>query len=236
MIVWAGISSETVGMVIEHYPNVIIPSKNQEVQNVPGRNGDILIGNGSFNNYEQPYRAFLDSKEIGGLSVVMPRLVDWLLGHDGYQRLEDTYFPDVYRMAYYSGGTEFMNIFGEYGEGNLTFMRAPEKYFKMGAYPIVLTKGKTLFNPSSFDALPIIDIQGDGSNGALMLNDSRFDIKTVPANMTIDSKAHKAFNGSTNYSHLLIGRYEDLVLKKETTITWSGGITSVSITPRWWTV
>ena len=236
MIIWAGTSSKDVGMVIEHYPSIIIPSRSQEVENIPGRNGDLLIDYGSFNNYEQPYQAFLDVKEIGGLNAVMPRLVDWLMGHEGYQRLEDTYFPDIYRMAYYSGGSEFLNIFGEYGEGTLTFVCAPEKYFKMGEREIVLSQNHYLKNPSAFGAMPLIQITGDGTNGNLIFNGNSFGIKTVPSLITIDTKTHRAYNGTTNYSNLITGKYEDLKMEKETTITWSGGITGVTITPRWWTI
>ena len=236
MIIWAGTSNKDVGMIIEHYPGVRFPNRSQEVQNVPGRNGDIVLPYGSFQNYEQSYSAFLDAKNIGGLEQVMPKIADWLLGHDGYQRLEDSYFPDVYRMAFYSGGTEFLSFFNEYGEGTLTFNCAPEKYFKMGEREIALSKNQVLLNPSSFAAFPLIYLTGNGSNGTLTFNSSSVTITAVPANMTIDVKLHKCYNGSTNYNSKFSGYYENLKLGRETTITWSGGITGVTLIPRWWTI
>ena len=236
MIIWAGTSSKDVGMVVEHYPSVVIPQKKIEVQQVPGRNGAIVTSTGAFENYTQTYDAFLDSKYIGGLEGAMPKIVDWLLGHDGYQRLEDTYFPGVYRMAYYTGGAEFVSMFNEYGEGKLTFNCAPEKYLKSGEWPIEITKGKKLFNPTSFPASPLIEIVGNGTDGTLNFNGKEFTIKTVPAALTIDVKQHKSYHGSILYSSLIIGEYENLKLEKETLIGWSGGITSVKLTPRWWTI
>lgn len=236
MIIWAGTSSKDVGMVVEHYPSVTIPQKKIEVQKVPGRNDDIVISTGAFDNYTQTYDAFLDVKYIGGLEGAMPKIVDWLLGHDGYYRLEDTYFPDVYRMAYYTGGAEFVSMFNEYGEGKLTFTCAPEKYLKSGEQPIEMTKGKKLFNPTNFQAMPIIEITGNGNDGILNFNGNEFTIKTVPAVITIDVKQHKSYRGSISYSSLIVGEYESLRLEKETLVGWSGGITSVKITPRWWTV
>lgn len=236
MIIWAGTSSKDVGMVVEHYPSVVIPQKKIEVQQVPGRNGDIVTSTGAFENYTQTYDTFLDSKYIGGLEGAMPKIVDWLLGHDGYQRLEDTYFPGVYRMAYYTGGAEFVSMFNEYGEGKLTFNCAPEKYLKSGEWPIELTKGKKLFNPTNFSASPLIEITGNGNDGVLNFNGEEFIIKTVPAEVTIDVKIHKSHRGSISYSNLIIGEYENLKLGKETLIGWSGGITSVKLTPRWWTI
>lgn len=236
MIIWAGTSNKDVGMVVEHYPSIIIPQRNQDVQTVPGRNGAIVLSNGSFANYEQSYQVFLDAKHIGNLEQVMPKVTDWLLGNEGYQRLEDSYFPDVYRMAYYSGGAEFVSFFNEYGEGTLTFNCAPEKYFKMGDRDIVLSKNQVLRNPSVFAAMPLIKITGNGSNGTLTFNSNSLTIAAVPSSITIDTKLHKAYNGSTNYNNKISGYYENMKLGKETQITWSGGITAVTIVPRWWTI
>lgn len=241
MIIWAGTSSKDVGMVVEHYPSITIPQKKIEVQQVPGRNGDIVTSTGAFENYTQTYDTFLDSKYIGGLEGAMPKIVDWLLGHDGYQRLEDTYFPGVYRMAYYTGGAEFVSMFNEYGEGKLTFNCAPEKYLKSGEWPIVMTSGKKVFNQTVFPALPIVRLKGDGlSSGTLRFNDKTISISVVPDSMVIDAKRHKAYSEEEgrviSRSNRITGNYEDLTLAKETTVTWSGGITAVEIIPRWWTI
>ena len=235
MIIWAGTSNKDVGMIIEHYPSVVLPKRKQDIQKVPGRNGDIILTQNSFENYEQRYSAFLDAKHIGKLEQVMPKVVDWLLGHEGYQRLEDSYFPDVYRMAYYSGGSEFMSLFNEYGEGTLSFNCAPEKYYKTGEWPITLSKNQVLLNPSSFAAFPLITVRGSGS-GTLTFNSSSLTITSISTSVTIDTKLHKAYNGSTSRNNTISGNYDDLKLGTSTTITWSGGVTGVSIIPRWWTI
>lgn len=235
MIIWAGTSNKDVGMVIEHYPSVVFPERDQVIQEVPGRNGSVVLANGSFKNYEQQYSAFLDSKNIGGLEQVMPKVVDWLLGHEGYQRLEDSYFPDFYRMAFYSGGTSFINMFNEYGEGTLTFNCAPEKYYKTGEWPITLSKNQVLLNPSSFAASPLIVVTGSGS-GTLTFNSNSITISNIGTSVTIDVKLHKAYNGTTNRNNTITGSYENMKLGKSTTITWSGGVTGVKLTPRWWTI
>ena len=236
MIIWAGTSSEDVGMVIQHYPKVIIPARKREVQAVPGRSGDIIIEFDTFENYEQQYDCFLDAKQLGGLETVIPKVSDWLLGNRGYNRLEDSYFPDVYRMAYVVNSLEFTSHFNEYGWGTLTFNCAPEKYFKMGEEEITLSRNQKLFNPSSFPAKPLITLTGNGAGGILNLNGETISISSVPSKLVIDTKQHTVYNGATNMSSMIQGQYEKLFLGKETTFNWSGGITSVVITPRWWTV
>lgn len=236
MIIWAGTSSDDVGMIVEHYPSVQFPEKNIEVQNVPGRNGDIVLFNGSYSNYEQSYSVFLDSKNIGGLESVIPKIANWLLGNDSYQRLEDSYFPAFYRMAYYTGGTEFISILNEYGQGTLTFNCAPERYYKYGETPIQCELHQYLTNPSSFPAKPFIFINGTGSDGTLFFDEKPFQIKAVPAYLAIDAKLHTAYTGNGSYNYNIVGDYEDLTLGPETRISWYGGISSVQITPRWWTI
>lgn len=245
MIIWAGTSTKDVGMVVEHYPSIIIPQKNQEVQVVPGRNGNIVIPNGSFANYEQSYQVFLDAKYIGKLEQVMPKVSEWLLGNDGYQRLEDSYFPDFYRLAYYSGGTEFVSFFNEYGEGTLTFNCAPEKYYKYGDFDISLENGVVLKNPTVFPAKPTIRITPSGTSSDVVLTfttdgtantftikSGAFDYGTVG----IDVKDHRAFHGTTNLNRYIEGTYENIVLKGQTTITWTGNVSRVLMRPRWWTI
>lgn len=253
MIIWAGTSNLDVGMVVEHYPKPIIPRRKIEVQSVPGRNGDIILEQDAFENYEQPYSVFLDAKHIGGLSQVMPKLSDWLLGNKGYQKLEDSYFPDVYRMAYYSGGSEFISIFNEYGEGTLTFNCAPEKYLKSGDYFIPIASGTVIRNPTAFAAFPIIRVVLKGKTstsstlvGTISFNGTVVITITVPASSTsssgwtinIDTKNYACTGASTgvNRSGWLTGSYENMKLEKETAITFNSNITSILLKPRWWTI
>ena len=243
MIKWAGVSNSEIGIVVEHYPRPVLPERKQEVKVIHGGNGDAIITTKGFKNYDQPYSVFLEAKDIGGLERVMPKLADWLLGNEGYHRLEDSYFPDVYRMAYYSGGTEFISIFNEYGEGTLTFNCAPKKYYKTGDYAINVANGTKLYNPSAFDAEPLIYISGTGTCG-LWLNESVQGSNGLTISslgnkeIILDIEKHRIYDSDGNeYSDLLSGRYEDLILTKESTFHFSGsGVSSVQVKPRWWTV
>lgn len=235
MILWAGTSNKDVGMVVEHYPGIILPRRKQEIQQVPGRNGDIILFQDAYENYEQSYQVFLDGKAKGGMQKVIPKISDWLLGHSGYQRLEDSYFPDVYRMAYYTGGVEFVSFFNEYGEGVLTFNCAPEKYYKSGERPISITKGQIITNPTLFPAKPIVTITGNGA-GTIVFGANSLSISNIGGSVTIDVRDHRAYNGSTNRNATITGRYENMVLSGKTTISWSGGVTGMTMIPRWWTI
>ena len=235
MILWAGTSNKDVGMVVEHYPSIILPKRKQEIQQVPGRNGDIILYQDAYENYEQSYQVFIDSTLKGGMTRVIPMISDWLLGHQGYQRLEDSYFPDVYRMAYYTGGVEFISFFGQYGEGTLTFNCSPEKYYKMGERPISVSNGQLISNPTLFPAKPLVTLTGSGS-AVLYFGSNSLSISNIGGSVTIDIRDHKAYNGSTNRNSTITGLYENMLLKGKTNIHWTGGITKMTMIPRWWTL
>ena len=102
MIVWAGIPSYTCNVVVERFPNQPGPSRRYEAIQVPGRNGDLLIDSGAYNNYTQNYEVYFNAEQYktpSGARAVR----EWLQKPIGYQRLEDSYDPEYFRMAYYSG-------------------------------------------------------------------------------------------------------------------------------------
>ena len=211
MIEWAGVRSDDLGIVVEHYPKPIIPERQQSTQTVAGRSGDILFSTTSFKNYNQPYEVFLDSKEKGGLEAVFPRLVDWLMGNEGYQRLEDSYFPEFYRLAYYSGGAEFLTMFNEYGQGTLTFNCNPCKYFKTGEQEQEVEHNGKLYNPSSFPATPLIKfkttVKAANTYAAIQINDRPsvvIDISnfTVGTEITIDVATHTVTKSAPNSQNI----------------------------------
>lgn len=58
VIIWAGVPSTSVGVVVERYPAQPGPSRRIETIQVPGRNGDLLIDQGAWDNYGQDYEVY----------------------------------------------------------------------------------------------------------------------------------------------------------------------------------
>ena len=242
MIEFAGIRSDERFLVVEHYPSRTFPKRKYTIQSVPGRSGDIVIeeSEDAFSNYNQQYGVFIDAK-APGLPQVARGLAEWLLGSPGYQRLEDSYDPDFYRMAIYAGGEEFLNYFNEYGRGTLTFNCAPKRFYKIGEREISVSSGDKIYSPSSFRNHPIVMITGNG-NCTLTIHDKNgstknFTIKNVSGTVRIYSEEHKALNSSdVSVNANVQSDYENLYMDSESSITWNSAVTSVSIIPRWWTI
>lgn len=172
MIYFNGICSNDLGVIIEHYPRVIFPEKKLITYDVPGRNGTEVIDTGVFSNYDQQYEVFFDSKFKGGLNATIPQIASWLLGENGYCRLEDSYFPEYYRYAIVKNGHEFLSYFNEYGRGTLTFNCKPERFYKTGERKMAILNGQTIHNPSGFKAQPIYYFTGNISSVQLTFTEN----------------------------------------------------------------
>lgn len=227
MIKFAGVRSDDLHLVVEHYPTRSFPERAYEVIEVPGRDGDVVIPTGGFKNYRQSYSVFIESydPEEPRYQMIARNVAEWLLGNPGYQRLEDSYDPEIYRMAYYSGGAEFSNFFNTYGRGSIEFTCAPRRFYKTGELPIEVTSSSELINPSVFPANPIYEISGSSItvNGNTMTFGS--------SGVVIDTERHTAKTQGGISVSVISGNYEDLKLVKENTF---GG--SYTVTPRWWTI
>lgn len=242
MIEFNGIRSDERYLIVEHYPTRTFPKRKYTIQSIPGRSGDYVIDEGedAFSNYDQKYTVFLDSK-APGLPQAARGLAEWLLGSTGYQRLEDSYDPDFYRMALYAGGEEFLNYFNEYGRGTLTFNCAPKRFYKSGEREIAVTSGAKIYSPSPFRNHPIYKITGSGNctitvhakNGTT----KAFTINSVSGTVTVYSEEHKALTSSNvSVNANVQSDYENLYMDSESYLTWNSAVSSVIIIPRWWTI
>lgn len=201
MITFDGITSDQMHLVVEHRPKIILPRRRQEVITVPGRNGDIILDSGSFENYEQSYQVFLDPNYGGSnrghsIDYYIPDIADWLFSRPGYHELRDSYRDSCYRVAQFSGTAEILDLLNEYGEATLSFLCAPERWLDSGQSYINVGNGITLSNPTKFKAPPLIKIVGDSTNGDGYFSVCGYSgkITSMSPNKTIyiDAKTHMA--------------------------------------------
>lgn len=157
-ITWNGVSSDTIGVIVERIPNRYVPTRRFSPQQVAGRNGNILLVDKSFPNVEQEYEVYL-SAEAQGLPSVARACAEWLMGPDGYCRLEDSYDTTVYREAFLMGGYDLENILNKFGRCTITFSCKPQKYLLAGDTPIEIPAGSTTTYTGS-------SVQFDGITGA----------------------------------------------------------------------
>lgn len=152
------------------------PRRRVEHIEVPGRNGTLSVSDGTYENVKLWYDcyAFKDfTDKIDAISA-------WLLSKQGYVRLEDTYHPEYFRLAEFTGPIEpTPTTLMRSGRFRLEFDCKPEKYLKSGEHFIDISSS-VIHNPTQFPAKPLIRIEGDGGR-RLIINDIAIDVGRHPS-------------------------------------------------------
>lgn len=142
--VWDGETSLSKGLTVERCPAFGAGQRIVEKTTVPGKSGDLVFDTGAFSNYTQSYEIWFRDKSAGMTSAAKS-IATWLLSPSGYQRLEDTYDPDVFRMAVYTGPMEIENWMLTYGRATLDFDCMPQRWLKSGEIPVSRKKWRCHF-------------------------------------------------------------------------------------------
>lgn len=231
MIYFDGISSDDIGVYVEYYPSYVLPLQKYEKISVPGRSGDILFPQEAYENVPREYDIYVSAKREK-LHNITRKVASWLL-KSGYRRLEDSYDPEIYRMAYYSGDAEILNYLEEYGRTTLKFDCTPQRWLKSGEKTIHAVDNMVLTNPTDFSSKPLLEVTGSG-NGNLFIGGKLIMLVGIQDSLTIDSETLNVYKGNQNCNNKMQGLFPEF--GKSTLIHWNGGITGVGITPRWYTI
>lgn len=219
---------------IEKCPTYPVAQRVIEKTTVSGRSGDLVFDTGAYANVTQEYEIYFNAKQMG-LSPTAGCLAQWLQSGRGYQRLEDNYRPDSYRMALFTGPLDINNWMNLYGRATLQFDCQPQRWLKLGEQAISITSGQTIYNPG-MPSEPLIEVVG---NGTLNIGKYTITVKDITGTgpVSIDSEAKDAWQGMNNANGnvQLENHQYPIIQSGEVEITYTG-FTSVSITPRWWTL
>lgn len=220
MITLNGITSDSLGITVDGYSFKPIAKRRVESQHIPGRNGDLLIDEGVYDNYTQSYTIYwLPSTSLASIS-------QWL-NQSGYVKLIDSDLPEYYRMAQVSGPINPTNHRDCYTEASVSFNCKPQWFLVSGDVTKTLNAATNIVNPTTEYSRPLIVVYGTG-DGVLKVNGENITLTSINTSITLDSELMEASVNSK-----MSGNFPTLK-PGNNSIDWSGGITKVDITPRWW--
>lgn len=229
---FAGKNSRDFRVYISGFGTYNAPNRVYSSYEVPGRNGDLLVDEKRFENVDLTYPAFI----FEDMPANIEGLRNYLLSLTGYQRLEDTYHPNEYRMAVYMEGLEAdVSQRHEASTFDLTFHCKPQRFLKDGERVRTLTANGSIQNPTRFESKPLIRVYGAGvlGIGSQSVTISQADVYT-----DIDCEMMDCYKETVNKNSLVtFTDYNFPTLKPGVNnISLGTGITKVEITPRWWEV
>lgn len=229
-----GHSSDEYFCHIEHKPEIPVPEAKYEEYEVPGRNGKLHADLGYYDNITVTYQLYFHGKNPTAEDARTVK--KWLAGTPGAHQLSDGYDPSFFYFATAKPGS-ISNILNKYGRLSVDFDCDPRHFLVSGYQATALENGQTLLNPLDQVALPYLEITGNGAEGKVVVNGVEF-AAMPPADRVLyaDCENWDAYvTGGTNANALVGGTWPTL-RPGENTISWSGGVTGVTLTPRWWTL
>lgn len=161
---FAGVNSIDYGIYITGEAVYNVPERSVEFVSIAGRDGDLILDNGHFENIEVTYPAGCFGVDQTSFADKVRAFRNAIASKKGYQRLTDSYNPNEYRMATFVNGVEVdPTSYGRAGEFELLFNCQPFRYLMSGESEIEVTSGSKIANPTPFESKPLIEVEGYGT-------------------------------------------------------------------------
>lgn len=235
VIVYGGESSSDYGMVVAEAPAYERPKRKETIYTVPGRNGAVIFQEDAWDDVTRSYNVWLAEDVTHTLAERVDALEAWLNSKTGYTRLEDNFEPDVFRLAYYSGGDGFSNNLTQYGEATLSFTCRPERFLKSAESAIAVTNGDSISNPTRYASKPLIHIEGIGSV-TVSINGVTITAKDITDYINIDCDRMNAYRLAAENKNSKVSGTFPKIEPGANSISITGTTTLVTITPRYFTI
>lgn len=206
---------------------------------IPGRDGDLISGDGRFPNVQVTYSVFIPAKTISELSQKITAVKGWLYsGLNSYHELSDTYDTDFTRKAVFAGKLEIEDQLNRIGVFTVSFSCHPFRYCVRGQESITLKSGGMVANPYPFASKPRITLSGSGE-GTLTIqsNGSNKTWSFTDVNgLTMDTEQMNCYCGTESRNDTVSGNGFPMLYPGDNAFSFTGGISSVTVLPRWCSV
>ena len=223
-IILNGTSSQTIpGLLIQNLPPISKPRQRVEIEEIDGRDGDIVTYLG-YGAYDKEFKIGLfgsyDVDEIISYfnsegTVIFSNEED---KYYNYQIIEQIDFDKLLR----------------YKEATVKMHVQPFKYSAEDNQKVFSIDGTTsisIRNSGNIYSRPVLTITGSGSIDLYLNGNQLFVINMGDyTSITIDTNLMNAYNGNTLLNRNVTGSYDNFKLNVgNNTISWSGSITQIEI-------
>lgn len=223
-IILNGVSSQTIsGLLIQNLPPISKPKQRVNVEEIDGRDGDIVTYLG-YGAYDKQFKVGLygsfDIDEIISYfnsqgTVIFSNEED---KYYNYQIIEQIDFDKLLRFK----------------EATIKMHMQPFKYSaedNQKVFDITDETSIIIRNAGNIYSRPVITITGSGTINLSLNNNQLFTINMGEyTSITIDTNNMNAYNGTTLLNRNIIGSYDNFKLNVgKNTISWTGTITKIEI-------
>jgi len=224
-------SFQNFGIYVASRPHLPSPERRVTYIDVPGMDSRLRRDEGTYGDITLSVECSFLGDPVPKISAVK----GWLLGA-GEADLTFSHIPGRKYRAQVVNSIDFEIVLKITSHFVILFNCQPFQYATDNA-PIVVTDGSgyVLSNPGTVKSLPNIKITGSGA-GALTVNEDTVSFSDIDGTVTLDSMVQETYQGTgttlVSKNSTKTGDYP-ILLPGENAISFSGGITSLEITPNW---
>ena len=223
-IILNGVSSSTIsGLLIQNLPPISKPKQRVEVEEIDGRDGDIVTYLG-YGAYDKEFKIGL----CGSYNV--DEIISYFnsQGTVIFSNEDDKYYN--YQIIEQIGFDKLLR----FKEATVKMHMQPFKYSaedNQKVFSVSNTTNISIRNSGNIYSRPILIITGTGTINLYLNNNQLFSIVMgTNSSITIDTNNMNAYNGSTLLNRNVTGSYDNFKLNVgNNTISWDGNVTQIEI-------
>lgn len=216
------------GIVISQRPSIPSPVRRVTTLQVPGRNSALRFDENTYGDITITVECGL--KNNTNLADEIDLIKGWLIG-TGESGLVFDFQADKKYIAQVVNAMDFAQIFKLFSKFIIIFNCRPFK-FKVSNSVITLNSPGTVINTGTIYSEPIIKVYGTG-DGTLTVGSQVNTLKGISNSIIIDSTIQDCYGvDGSNLNNKMSDDFPTLNVGVNT-ITWTGSITKIDITPNW---
>ncbi len=229
--IWNGVDCRTFGIHVTEQPPITIPAERSTQTNVPGRPGSLtqLEGEDVYDDMILSTVCFISDP------ARIPAIAAWLKGAGTVTFANRT-------SGYYKARIANQIPFEKILRGNphrsfaVNFRCYPFFYADVATDITVTTSGTIITNPGSVYSEPTLTVYGSG-NITLMIGMQIVELQDVDGSIIIDSVLQEAYKedavGTSILQNEKMSGEFPILRPGANAVSWTGNVSSVTITPNW---
>ena len=233
---FAGKYSDQMGIKLQNPVTITGAIPRLERISVPGRNGDIIYFDGSYDNRSGVASCFALKKH--NVMQDVTRINNWLLNSYEYKELVIPEDNEHFFLASVTNGAEINTRLSMLAPFDIRFTCRPERFLRSGKKEILLQDG-VIVNPTQFPAYPLIvfstlDETPIGRIDVLFGDYSIFADSIEESRLIFDAETCNAYVADLNFNnHVSVSTDFKIEPGNVNFANFSPSV-SVTMIPRWW--
>lgn len=227
-----GIRNDSLDVRLLSMPTRPHPARKGEFKEIPGKNGSVWQDQGAYENIVIPVHCIApDNDKIDGVNAWLSAEGDLIFGDEPSR----AYHAIVVQNFDRSNRSQFLR--GQ--EFTVSFDCGPFRYEASPVADISIgTTGTAIINPGTWASAPLLTINGTG-DGTLMIGNDTLIFNDLAGYIVVDCDAKIAYTGGTSDTDPIVLATQHLtgdwpqIQPGTSFVSFTGGIQSVVITPRW---